>query len=350
MLEKKHQEVFARLVGALSDRSLAVGDRVLPERDFARAWSVNMSTIRRAYRTLVLGGIVEKRIGSGTYLFQKPGAPWLERSINLVMPPSRGLAGDMEIEMVFRELAAQTGRKYRVIHPMPEDYGELLFSCQYFGLPTILGIDCEPKCLQPHPEFFVKLSEVAYQRGIPSVLCDDRAVMGMLVEHLREQGCRRIALLGTRSTRILQDYQRSFWQDALGDDYSEELFILSDVSEVRALSECAYEAVTQALRTMRFDGLIALVDDLAFGALAAIRNCGLRVPQDIGVASIGNTALARLANPSLTSVNPDMVGHFRAAIEMLDENHLHPDKLELVKFVSSELVVRESTTGRVTAP
>ena len=202
---RKHQEVFGRLVDVLSDERLSVGDRVMPERDFARRLSVNMSTVRRAYRRLVLGGIVEKRVGSGTYLFQKPGAPWRERPVSLVLPAHPDSIGNQELERCFREVIAGLGRRLRVIHVEEEDVPELLASCQEFGLPTILGIDCEPKLLMPHPEFFVQVSSEAYRRGVPCVLCDDTAVIALLVTHFRGNGRRRIALLGGSPSRELQD-------------------------------------------------------------------------------------------------------------------------------------------------
>ncbi|MBQ6474056.1 MAG: GntR family transcriptional regulator [Victivallales bacterium] len=344
---RKHQEVFGRLVDVLSDERLSVGDRVMPERDFARKLSVNMSTVRRAYRRLVLGGIVEKRVGSGTYLFQKPGAPWQERPVNLVLPAHPDSSGNQELERRFREVVAGLGRRLRVIHVEEEDVPELLASCQEFGLPTILGIDCEPELLMPHPEFFVQVSSEAYRRGIPCVLCDDTSVIGMLVAHFRGSGRRRTALLGGRPSRELQDRQQAIWREALGEDYAPELFIAADCTGVvGSFAEAAFAAVKASLPGCRFDSLIALTDEAMFGALAAIRQSGLDVPGDIAVASIGNTILARYSNPPVTSINPDIAGHIQAAVEMLDHNRIHPESLELLRLATPQLVVRESSTPK----
>ena len=100
----------------------------------------------------------------------------------------------------------------------------------------------------------------------------------------------------------------------------------------------------ESLHDRRFDSLIALTDEAMFGAMAAIQQTGLTVPDDIAVASIGNTILARYSNPPVTSINPDIAGHIRAAVEMLDNNRLYPGSPELLRLAKPRLIVRESST------
>ncbi len=65
--------------------------------------------------------------------------------------------------------------------------------------------------------------------------------------------------------------------------------------------------------------VFAANDMMALGALVAIREAGLRVPDDIALAGFDDITVARLANPPLTTVAqfPERLG--RRAAEMLFE-------------------------------
>ena len=65
--------------------------------------------------------------------------------------------------------------------------------------------------------------------------------------------------------------------------------------------------------------VFATNDMMAIGAMVAIRDAGLRVPEDIAVAGFDDITVARLLNPSLTTVAqfPEQLG--RRAAELLFE-------------------------------
>ena len=65
--------------------------------------------------------------------------------------------------------------------------------------------------------------------------------------------------------------------------------------------------------------VFAANDMMAMGAMVAIREAGLRVPEDIAVAGFDDITVARLLNPPLTTVAqfPEHLG--RRAAEMLFE-------------------------------
>ena len=65
--------------------------------------------------------------------------------------------------------------------------------------------------------------------------------------------------------------------------------------------------------------VFATNDMMAIGAMVAIRDAGLRVPDDIAVAGFDDISVARLLNPPLTTVAqfPERLG--RRAAELLFE-------------------------------
>ena len=207
----KHYAVFERLKQEFSHSSFKVGDRLPSERDFAERLSVNIATIRRAFRDLVLAGIVEKRIGSGTYLAQPLQASWQERTVNLLLGRQRITEFDKALERAFLAVTKELGRTGRVIYVDEESYPEVVRSCICFKQPTIVAYYGGNGELAECPELFVRLSSMSYNTGIPSVLCDDVDVINSQIAHLRSVGCRRIALLSVRGPweKIMRRNSRS---------------------------------------------------------------------------------------------------------------------------------------------
>jgi LacI family transcriptional regulator len=88
--------------------------------------------------------------------------------------------------------------------------------------------------------------------------------------------------------------------------------------------------------------VFAASDMMAVGALKALRDAGLRCPQDVAVVGFDDNALAGLLSPALTTVRQDApemgVAAGRSLIEMIE----NPQVLAPVRVLPVELVVRES--------
>src|ERR1700675_3053667 len=67
--------IYRRLADAIAERiargELAVGDRLPPHREIARALRINVTTVTRAFSTLQQRGLVEARPGRGTLVAAK---------------------------------------------------------------------------------------------------------------------------------------------------------------------------------------------------------------------------------------------------------------------------------------
>lgn len=87
--------------------------------------------------------------------------------------------------------------------------------------------------------------------------------------------------------------------------------------------DTAYEVVTELLRTTtaesRPDAIFCANDTMAIGALAAIRDAGLRVPDDIALAGFDELPVTRFLSPPLTTVRmPIFQLGERAAMRLID--------------------------------
>jgi len=65
---RRAEEVVSQLAAAVQDGVYGVGDRLPPERDLAVQMGVSRTSVREGLAILSLQGIVERRVGSGTYV------------------------------------------------------------------------------------------------------------------------------------------------------------------------------------------------------------------------------------------------------------------------------------------
>lgn len=135
----------------------------------------------------------------------------------------------------------------------------------------------------------------------PSVRTDDAAAIESAVRHLWQQGCRRVLCLAGKpdwqvSRMRLLGYQRAIAELGLDDD--DDLVVQGDFTQA-----AGYEHVERMLATnVEFDGVVAFNDYAATGAMLALADAGIRVPDEVAVVGCDDIALASIVHPTLTSV------------------------------------------------
>ena len=112
-----------------------------------------------------------------------------------------------------------------------------------------------------------------------------------------------------------------------------------------------YRAVTDLITSgVEVDALFCFNDVLAMGALRALADLGLRVPDDVAVVGWDDIEEAAFVSPSLTTVSPDKDAIARTAVDrlldMVEGRHVPPEGL----VCGHRLVVRESTCGGTASP
>lgn len=152
---------------------------------------------------------------------------------------------------------------------------------------------------------FVRWGQV--QPGQPgiSIGCDNHAGGVLAGRHLLAQGRRRIAFLGDASTRFPEFFARYQGCDAAlreaGAAMLPELQVDADSTEQAG----ADAANTLLARALPFDAVFAASDLIAIGAMHALKQAGLRIPEDVAVVGFDGTSMALYANPPLTTVVQD---------------------------------------------
>jgi LacI family repressor for deo operon, udp, cdd, tsx, nupC, and nupG len=190
----------------------------------------------------------------------------------------------------------------------------------------------------------VLLGERTAQSALDHVGIDNVAAAYDAVTHLLDLGRTRVAAVGGRGNPLdptsrlrLRGYQR-----ALAGHGVPERTLHVRTADYRRHS--AAEAVREL-----FDGpeppdaLFCFSDELAAGALRALHDRGVRVPEDVAVVGFDDADGSRFLTPSLTSVRPDRPEIARVSLEILLQRIDGLDARPRDVRVPYELVVRESS-------
>jgi LacI family transcriptional regulator len=191
--------------------------------------------------------------------------------------------------------------------------------------------------------------------GLPAnfVGVDDVAVGSMATGHLVDIGCRALAHIGGAGVSTSIGRREGFRRTLA----ARGLPLLDSYIVARALGDNAgdlsgYAAMKKLLRLdPRPDGVFCHNDPTAMGAMNAILDAGLRIPEDIAVVGCGNVRYADSLRVPLSSVDQDSetIGERAANLALgLLESKL-PARPQTI-LVEPKLVIRASTARRLESP
>lgn len=149
---------------------------------------------------------------------------------------------------------------------------------------------------------FVVLDRRVPDAHVDTVRCDSEQGAYELVRHLLDLGHRRIAVLSgspevTTATDRAAGYRRAMLE--AGCSESDLLIAYSSFTQ-----EGGYRMAQQMLNVVpRPTALFAANNFLAFGAFRAVREAGLRVPQDISLVTFDDLPATMVIEPFLTVAN-----------------------------------------------
>lgn len=181
--------------------------------------------------------------------------------------------------------------------------------------------------------------------GKPFVHYDDRQGAYLAVSSLLENGCSKIAMISGPIESIGMYLRSSGYQQALMEHhlpYDPRLVRIGDWNE-----QSGYHLTLELLSEgLDIDAIFAQNDFIGLGAVRAIQEKGLRVPQDISVIGFDDYLPSRLSKPQLTSIKPPFEEMGRTALQRLLQ-HLDGDEKASDRqnaLLPCELIQRESTT------
>jgi DNA-binding LacI/PurR family transcriptional regulator len=197
--------------------------------------------------------------------------------------------------------------------------------------------------------------------GIPSVNVDDRLGAQAAARHLVDLGHRVVAIVTTGYggdfgivanplDTILAHAERQRmlgWLEALGEADIEPIVVRQPHADPQDNGYDGMRAILDSGR--RPTGILCFSDAIAGGVIRALRDAGLRVPEDVSVVGFDDNPIARRMQPALTTVRQDAQGKGRAAAAALINGIEHaggrPARRGRHVLLPTELIIRDSTAS-----
>nr|WP_269205249.1 substrate-binding domain-containing protein [Motilibacter aurantiacus] len=211
---------------------------------------------------------------------------------------------------------------------------------------VVMGVDPAQPCVRGLIDSDVPVVLVDIDRRGPRTVrltSDNVGGAALAARHLHALGRRRLACIsGPLDLPTSEDRLRGFRDElaGLGHDLPGELVAAGDFF---------HDGGAEAMRGLlalpeRPDGVFGCSDLMALGAMSAIGDAGLRVPDDIAVVGFDDVPAAAYARPRLTTVRQDVPAFSAAAAEQVLALAASPpdEEPEGAVVLETSLVVRES--------
>jgi len=188
--------------------------------------------------------------------------------------------------------------------------------------------------------FFDRIPETSLD--VPKVIINDHIQAALMVEHLIENGNRKIAhIMGPSSIKNAKEramgYEKILNKHKI---YNSNLMIKTKGMKVEDGRKATEELLA---KNPEVDAIFAFSDTLAIGAMNYLLEKGYKIPDDIAIASFSGTELATLVYPPLTSVEQPLVKMGEATAELALEKIENQASENRTIILHSELRYRAST-------
>ena len=358
----KYQEIYADLRQLIRSGSYGRGQRLPSEAELTVRYKASRVTVARALRDLQTQGVIERRVGSGSYVLEVEHS---ELRFGLLIPD----LGRTEIFEPICQGMSQAGRssQYALVWgngiPGSDEPLQAEQLCQYYVSKRVSGVFFAPLELTPaKDEVNRRIVQSLDNANIPVVLLDrdidayprrsrydvvgidNRRAGYTITEHLVQLGCERVVFVGRSNSASTVDARIAGYREALF-SYERQF----SLEFVQRIDPCDSSVVEQMLRMVRPEACVCANDLTAAHLMRTLATLGSRVPQDIRVAGFDDVKYASLLPVSLTTVRQPCLEIGAAAVAAMLERVVHPETPARDILLDFRLVVRDSCGSKLNA-
>ncbi len=355
----KNDQIFNHIAEAIRGGAYKLGDRLPADNQLGKEFGASRPTVAKALHELQDAGLVERRIGSGTYVTYEP-ANGERMMLGLLIPN----LGETEIFEPICGGMADLAHHYsadllwsgRISETIADPKRQALQLCDRYIEQGVGGIFFAPIEFDPEADAInAQIVEKLMRAGIHIVLLDrdhlpypqrsafdlvgiDNFHAGFAVtEHLLQNGAKRIAFLGrSQSAFTVQKrvfgYQAALWQHRVQPDPAHVLW--SDLTD---------QASIRPLLDLKADAVICSNDAAAAALMKLLGAGGVAVPDKMRVAAFDDVKYARLLSPSLTTFRQPCASIAAVAMNTMQTRLARPELPPRTVRLRGELVVRDSS-------
>lgn len=342
----KHSAVADTLRTEVLSGVWQVGDRIPSEQDIATRFGIAYMTARQAVSTLVSEGILERWGRKGTFVARMTPAahPVTEHSFVLLIengktsmdpyyfPPimeafqNELRAHGYELEIYDYSMAILDGRLDK----------DAPVCCVLINEPETLYANL----LKERGNTVFAVNRCNGGGAVPFATPDNIGGAQQAVQHLIDLGHRRIGFVrGIPGNIDAADRNRGYMQAMLSNGLEP-----GPVEGSHFVEASGYESAKRMLANPEPPTAIFCASDLsAIGAMKAVAEAGMSVPDDISVVGFGDFSMAMFLHPGLTTVRLPLPELGRTAAQAM-LRMAKGDNVEST-VLSCDLVVRETTTS-----
>ncbi len=264
-------------------------------------------------------------------------------TITFISPENRvSEADNTQFGRRFRQLCHQYGIKVRYIGT-----GDVFDMLGMLSEPIVIGWNCSVTTykklnifLPQHRLILMSDSTENVHRRMSLVCSDTGQIAREILAYLQEAGREKLALFAfdryaVNTGRYIEEFEEAAKQ--MNCPFSREDAYLNDE---KLLENCFSELMQQI---HRYDSVFCANDMAALYLITEMKKNGIRVPEDIFVIGRGNSPVARMALPSITSIDLMNDACAEQCVALWQYLKKHPDVMRANITVDHRFIVREST-------
>jgi GntR family transcriptional regulator of arabinose operon len=354
--EPKYRQILRSLSDGIASGRYRPGDRLPSEAELVGLHRASRITVNRALRELQVAGLIERRVGSGSYV---RADSMQNRTFGLLIPE----LGTTEIfEPICRGIAeAEHAEQHSLlwsnsIANSAARGEEALEVCRQMVAQKISGVFLAPLELTPGKDATNRsIAALLDKAGISVVLLDrdleayprrsrydlvgidNRRAGYAITAQLLKRGCGRTVFVGRPHSAPTVDARIAGFREALLDAGKEPRSGViwriepSDTAEVRKLID-----------KCRPDGVVCANDFTAAHLMKSLAELGIGVPSDVRLVGIDDVKYASLLPVPLTTIHQPCVDIGAAAMEAMNHRLKYPSYPARDILLDFKLVVRQS--------
>ena len=350
-----HRVIYDTLRSAIQRGDYRSGDRLPSEIELCKQFEASRITVAKAIHSLQHDGLVVRRPGSGTYVLL--GTATASYQFGLLIPE----LGTTEIfEPICQGIMRSPQAKSHSLiwgHSSQQNTSKeevALALCRQFIEQKVSGVFFAPLEFVEDDRINHELVAELRQASIPIVLLDrcycvypmrsnlDRVGIDnhrasfVVTQHLWKQGARRIVFVARRRSASTMVDRISGYHFALSESGSEYAgrAVYGDAEDM-AFVRCLLEEE-------RPDGVVCGNDRTAAELMRTLIALGVRLPEQIRMASFDDVNYAKFLPVPLTTIHQNCPQIGESAMELMLDRMQHPHRPGVDLLVPFELVVRES--------
>lgn len=355
--KKKYEIISNTIRDRIRSGVLLPGSRIATERELALEHGVSRPTVSRALNELVAEGLIQRRVGSGSFVAV---STHVERQLTfgLLVP---GLGRGEIFEPVCARIAERAATddfslSWGGSNATGNPKENLLKTIEGYIARGVDGVFFQPVELDPtRGEINGEVVHRLTESGIPVVLLDadylpfpERSEFDIVgidniraawvaTDHLVSQGARRVDFVtrpftATTAERRIDGYRLSLLSAGISPN---ESWIHSidpeDLEQVKAMLDSGAR------------DLVCINDETAALLMPSLEKSGYSIPGDVRITGFDDVKYARLVRVPLTTLRQPCAAIGDAAVEAMLSRIDRPDQAPREILIEAEFMVRDSS-------